>query len=138
MDSGLCVGDFEEDFPVPVASPGSVILQSEVKLDRRRLVRHPCLLDAHVGKNLECYLLRCKVADDAVGVFCSRRHIARDIQSSTHAVLCFHLWVSRDLAGIEDEAARCSLGNRNAEATCHEEFGHDLIGSGRGKDVLDA
>jgi hypothetical protein len=59
------------------------------------------------------------------------------------------LWVSRDLAGIEDEAARSSLaelrwacflalGNRNAEATCHEEFGHDLLGSGRGKDLLDA
>jgi hypothetical protein len=32
VDSGLCVGDFEEDLPVPVASAGSVILQSEGKL----------------------------------------------------------------------------------------------------------
>ena len=55
---------------------------------------------------------------------------------------------SRDLAGIEDEAARSSLaelrqkwflarGKRKAEGTCDEEFGHDLLGSGRGKDLLD-
>ena len=31
VDSGPCVGDFQEDLPVPSASAGSVILQSEGK-----------------------------------------------------------------------------------------------------------
>ena len=54
------------------------------------------------------------------------------------------MWVSRDFAGIEDEAARSclaelrqecflALGNRNAEAPCHQEFGHDSLVRVEGK-----
>ena len=86
---------------------------------------------------------------DAAGDSCIRRAIVRDTRSTSHAVLNSLLCASRDMAGFEDEAVRSSLvelreewflalGKRKAEATSDVEFGHDLLGSGRGKAPLDA
>ena len=161
VDSGPCVADPEENLPVPAASAGSVTLQSEGKpgdgsgvtvggtdLEASPGAIIPVYSKLDDGQILESYLLRRKVADDAVDDSVIRRHIARDTLLSTHAVLSSLMRASRDLAGIEDEAARSSLaelrqkwflarGKRKAEGTCDEEFGHDLLGSGRGKDLLD-
>ena len=161
MDSGPCVADPEENLPIPAASAGSVSLQSEGKpgdgsgvtvggtdLEASSGAIIPVYSKLGDGQILESYLLRRKVADDAVDDSVIRRHIARDTLLSTHAVLSSLMRASRDLAGIEDEAARSSLaelrqewflarGKRKAEGTCDEEFGHDLLGSGRGKDLLD-